>query len=153
MYCFWVGGARRYCTPFKKKICLIKQMRFSKLSHIYIWYFSQINPQNPSLHKHKSKHTHKNKHKFCRFGPFNITPVNRAYTARTCWYHWSFHLTYQYHANANMNNNMTVKSGQKTRTLTLQVMSKNKNYYFTSNVLCKSILKKIPALVKPLRWT
>ena len=43
------------------------------------------------------KHTSTNiRQNFQRVSPFNITPVKRAHTTRTCWYSQLFHLIYRY---------------------------------------------------------
>ena len=62
-----------------------KQICISKLfSHIYQPSVKSIYKTN---HFTNIKHTYTNsRHNFWNVSPFNITPVERAHTARTCWY-------------------------------------------------------------------
>ena len=72
---------------------------FQNSSHKSVYKtFSQVSLQNQSLHKHKTyRHKHQNSDTyFRRVSAFNITPVKRAYKARTCWYHRPFRLIYRY---------------------------------------------------------
>ena len=88
MYCFWVGGARRYCTPFKKKICLIKQMRFSKLSHIYDTSLKSIHKTHPYTNTKENIYIHKHQTiVFVELVPLILLLLKRAHNAVTCWYH------------------------------------------------------------------
>ena len=72
-----------------------KQMHISEL--ILIRTLCQVNPQNQSLCKYKTKHTciHKHKEHIFEVSPFSITLVKRAHRARTCWSHRPFWLIYQ----------------------------------------------------------
>ena len=72
-----------------------KQLHISQL-FLYIT-LCEVSPQNHSANiKQNLMYTQTSNTNFQSVNPFNITPTKRARKARTCWYHWPFHLIYWY---------------------------------------------------------